>query len=666
MATFPPPAPLTPAGPTDPPALTTPEVPPIVGVGSPWSPANGENRDRILDWWRSWWVNVFFPWVTGWGAYWAGQWTSVVDYLNTWVADVDAYVTTYAVNGHSWWSTDTALNLGGTTNVTITNATDNRPLTVGDLVSDTSAVSSYGVITVVLTPTTATVNYIGSLQGVPGPNTIPTDVAVAGLVPGPSATKTALDLAYAPRRDFDVKTYGAVGDGVADDTIAIQAAITAMATAHGRLVFPAGTYLSNGQTFGTIDNFAVDMVGTIKRKNASAVVPLLDFDGCTNVVIGTLRTDGNVANNGVTVDENKHDVRFQGCSRVWLGFLGSRNPAGDSLYIRNDGTDLNIGTVRSISDAYTGRQAVSIIRGKRISIDTIDCLNTGYNGAGPMPGGFDIEPNSALDVVDGVQVEKLNYTGAGTGGLVVFSNFGQIINNVQIGRAVINKLAGTPAAATDINVKGVTNLTFGKVQHNNATATNVCMTIDDAVGVDVNVALKGGSKGINIGPTVLVDRLTLRGSIRDGANHLVTIYSLNNALLDLTLKNPGAAYAVISKNAVGTTSNVRFKGDWSKETTGASAINGGGLTTGITAWVLDNVNMTGWAINTRLINGTALRGVQKLTCQGVNFGTAAPTFDEWGVGDIIYNTAPASAGFIGWVCTVAGTGGTWKTFGLIS
>ena len=47
-------------------------------------------------------------------------------------------------------------------------------------------------------------------------------------------------------------------------------------------------------------------------------------------------------------------------------------------------------------------------------------------------------------------------------------------------------------------------------------------------------------------------------------------------------------------------------------------------------------------------------------------GTAAPTTGTYEVGDILYNSAPTSGGYIGWVCTTAGTPGTWKTFGLIS
>ncbi|WP_367645853.1 right-handed parallel beta-helix repeat-containing protein [Paenarthrobacter ureafaciens] len=47
-------------------------------------------------------------------------------------------------------------------------------------------------------------------------------------------------------------------------------------------------------------------------------------------------------------------------------------------------------------------------------------------------------------------------------------------------------------------------------------------------------------------------------------------------------------------------------------------------------------------------------------------GTAAPTVGTYSVGDIIWNSAPAASGTMGWVCVTAGTPGTWKTFGSIS
>jgi hypothetical protein len=45
---------------------------------------------------------------------------------------------------------------------------------------------------------------------------------------------------------------------------------------------------------------------------------------------------------------------------------------------------------------------------------------------------------------------------------------------------------------------------------------------------------------------------------------------------------------------------------------------------------------------------------------------AAPTEGTWRVGEIVYNSAPAGGGYVGWICVAAGTPGTWKTFGAIT
>jgi len=47
------------------------------------------------------------------------------------------------------------------------------------------------------------------------------------------------------------------------------------------------------------------------------------------------------------------------------------------------------------------------------------------------------------------------------------------------------------------------------------------------------------------------------------------------------------------------------------------------------------------------------------------YGTAAPTSGIWKKNDIIWNTNAAASGNIGFVCTVAGSPGTWKNFGPI-
>lgn len=49
------------------------------------------------------------------------------------------------------------------------------------------------------------------------------------------------------------------------------------------------------------------------------------------------------------------------------------------------------------------------------------------------------------------------------------------------------------------------------------------------------------------------------------------------------------------------------------------------------------------------------------------FGTAAPTTGTYKRGSIVYNTAPSANGNnVGWICTAAGTPGTWKAFGSVA
>jgi hypothetical protein len=58
------------------------------------------------------------------------------------------------------------------------------------------------------------------------------------------------------------------------------------------------------------------------------------------------------------------------------------------------------------------------------------------------------------------------------------------------------------------------------------------------------------------------------------------------------------------------------------------------------------------------------------TPNSIVIGTAPPTTGTWFQGDIVYNTVPTDGdggvGYMGWICTIAGIPGTWKTFGAIS
>lgn len=162
---------FVPPEPPEPPTLNVPLPPPEVGFGSPWTPADAENRDRILDWWRMWWRRVFFPWLA-----------AFLAWLKAWLDSAAEYITQHAVNGHSWWKTGTPITPETLTVVEITPPDEFRPLLVGDLVSDMTREVNYGRIVAVVDETHAEVEWIGSLLGLPGYGwwSTPTEIVSSG------------------------------------------------------------------------------------------------------------------------------------------------------------------------------------------------------------------------------------------------------------------------------------------------------------------------------------------------------------------------------------------------------------------------------------------------------------------------------------------------------
>jgi Ca2+-binding RTX toxin-like protein len=112
---------------------------------------------------------------------------------------------------------------------------------------------------------------------------------------------------------FNVKDYGALGNGLTNDTLAIGRAIAAASAAGGGQVYlPEGTYIlsGSGNVRGPILRLAdnVSLIGdgagvsTLKLGNyASGTTALIETDTRTNVGLSNLTLDGNRDNNGGTV-----------------------------------------------------------------------------------------------------------------------------------------------------------------------------------------------------------------------------------------------------------------------------------------------------------------------------------------------------------------------------
>lgn len=96
---------------------------------------------------------------------------------------------------------------------------------------------------------------------------------------------------------------------------------------------------------------------------------------------------------------------------------------------------------------------------------------------------------------------------------------------------------------------------------------------------------------------------------------------------------------------------------------GCSVLDGGGFQHE-TVHVIAPVGVN---VDTPIRNLPPTPGIQDVgDAQIQTEGTAAPTTETWPRGAIVWNTEPSAGGNAGWICTTAGTPGTWKTFGNIA
>jgi hypothetical protein len=222
---------------------------------------------------------------------------------------------------------------------------------------------------------------------------------------------------------FDVKSYGATGDGVADDTTAIQSAITAANTVGGGTVsVPAGTYLIGAITLQSNMTLLLEPGCTLlAAADLGATERLINFaDGATQVsVIGygsTITMAGQY-----TADEQRHgiDIRLS-ASRIHIAGVKVMECGGDGLYI----TEPADGVVKEVSvvDCWfdkNRRNGVSITGGTDIWLDKCTITDTGRGDSGGTAPqvGIDIEPTAGR-ACKGIRVTNCDINNNTSGGII--------------------------------------------------------------------------------------------------------------------------------------------------------------------------------------------------------------------------------------------------------
>jgi hypothetical protein len=224
-----------------------------------------------------------------------------------------------------------------------------------------------------------------------------TGAELAPIVQG-NITKKATVNSLGPT--VNVKAYGATGDGVTDDTAAVQAACTA---ANG-VFFPSGTYKvtspitlkSNNMVFGEGASSVILYTGTATSQGALYANSGSASTYVENLVVQNIKILGTVATAGFS--EFVHLISFSGVRNCLIDNCEIVGFRGDGIYI---GSGDLAGQERhnidvTISNCYIdgvnndNRNGVSVIDGTSVTIENnyfTRCTRSN------MPGAIDIEPD---------------------------------------------------------------------------------------------------------------------------------------------------------------------------------------------------------------------------------------------------------------------------------
>jgi polygalacturonase len=177
---------------------------------------------------------------------------------------------------------------------------------------------------------------------------------VVGQVTGASLPVTLPNI---PLRQFDVKKYGALGDGAADDTAAIQKAIDAAASADGgQVVLADGTYLSGPLTMRSRIDLHIEKGATLKTLSYAkypirkAQFPnFIEADGLHDIRIsgsGTIDGQGQIwwqsYMSGMIIDRRPLLIHISRSKRIHVLDLNLRNSPKFHLVITGGSADATV------------------------------------------------------------------------------------------------------------------------------------------------------------------------------------------------------------------------------------------------------------------------------------------------------------------------------------
>jgi parallel beta-helix repeat protein len=487
-----------------------------------------------------------------------------------------------------------------------------------------------------------------------------------------------------------VKDFGAVGDGVADDTAAIQAAINA----GNGVFFPTGTYLVSAQ-INLKANLLLQGEGGSKIVLKVGVTPyVLRGDAVNNFTMRDLEIEGNGAAGFSTVYiTNSTNVTIENCKITKSGSIAilvigcvfakvenctlSNNYAYGLEFRDCDGCKAIAN--QCVSNGSTGvatsaggrgiilwRSRGCYIAGNRLVTNTeygfriySEAADTTISYNNVVTGNVFLD-NTAGDFVlydegptfsfvthnvisDNVAYRTTNTTTLGA----VFTLHGDY--NIFANNHVFKSGSfGTDCAFNFYNANycTITNSSARNLAQAFSTSSSENITIDSCLGYLIANAVTGATSGI-----VVKNCKFIHGGAGTTDVAIINYNATGKNFYEGNYFDGFNTGFYIDNKAVAifrnTTVNSGFAGIRAGASTDITAVEMGSNS-------FDTANP--WELS-------ALNKTVSVYDRAVTRYTSAPTNLNWDVGDRCFNSAPAVGQPKSWVCTVAGTPGTWVSEG---
>ena len=270
--------------------------------------------------------------------------------------------------------------------------------------------------------------------------------------------------------------YGAVADGVSDDTVAIQRAIDAVSAAGGGIVdIPTGNYMINtlhqtGYSYeraGLVlkSNIIVRMAnGAVLRAipNGERSYQIFSITHVDNVHIMGGKLIGDRDTHIGNLGQTGYGVRITDATNVVIEDLYAGEFWGDGVFLGEDSR--NITLYRVICD-HNRRQGMSIVGGHNVKI-----LESEFKRSDGTPpkSGIDIEPEGDHPIVSGVEIRNCLFEGSSTGFVVSNQYSNSVAENIIFADNIVR------GNKTAINLVGIQSgeVTGNTIYHDQSITEN--------------------------------------------------------------------------------------------------------------------------------------------------------------------------------------------------